>query len=277
MKNVAKLALTIMLVASFSTSTFANGLSLNSLGPKALGMGGAFVGLSNDATAIYWNPAGLAGQKSALNLFFTGIMPIGSYKVEAAGLDAKTASNIYPTGGLMGVYNMDKLTLALGVYVPAGLGAEWDLTEFGLPAAANLELLSKIGVINISPALAYQVNDKFSVGLAVNISYAMFDMKQQVVRDITGDGIPEFFQFEEESTGIGFGATLGLKYKFSEKLPAGAMFRLASKVAMDGTAKNPMFPALPNLPQFGSIPGPGESEFEREVTWPMWNCWWFGI
>jgi hypothetical protein len=30
------------------------------LGARALGMGGAFVGVGNDATAAYWNPAGLA-------------------------------------------------------------------------------------------------------------------------------------------------------------------------------------------------------------------------
>jgi len=31
------------------------------LGGRAVGMGGAFVGLADDVTAIYWNPAGLAG------------------------------------------------------------------------------------------------------------------------------------------------------------------------------------------------------------------------
>lgn len=31
------------------------------VGPRALGMGGAFVAVSDDATAGYWNPAGLAG------------------------------------------------------------------------------------------------------------------------------------------------------------------------------------------------------------------------
>ena len=30
-------------------------------GARSLGMGGAFVALSDDATAVYWNPAGLAG------------------------------------------------------------------------------------------------------------------------------------------------------------------------------------------------------------------------
>jgi len=272
MKKVSKMTLSILLVLGLSSSLFANGLSLNSVGPRALGMGGAFVAQSDDATAIYWNPAGLAGQKSALNLFFTGIMPSGSYKMEAAGIDAKLASNIYPTGGLLGVYSAENLTFGLGVYVPAGLGAEWDLADFSVPSSLNIELLSQIGVINISPAIAYQVSDAFSIGLAVNISYAMFDMKQQVDGGALG-----LFQFEENSTGLGYGATLGLKVKMSEQVVAGATVRLASKVAMSGTAKNPMFSALPTIPPGvhpdypnGLMPGPGESDFDRDVTWPLW-------
>ena len=109
MKKVTKLALNVLLVLSFSTSTFANGLSLNSVGTKALGMGGAFVALSNDATAIYWNPAGLADQKASVLAYFTGVMPSGSYKMAAAGIDAKMASNLYPTGGLIANYRMNKL------------------------------------------------------------------------------------------------------------------------------------------------------------------------
>ena len=35
--------------------------SSESVGTRAQGMGGAFVGVADDASAVYWNPAGLAG------------------------------------------------------------------------------------------------------------------------------------------------------------------------------------------------------------------------
>jgi hypothetical protein len=34
--------------------------AIESLGSRALGMGGAFVGVADDATAVFWNPAGIA-------------------------------------------------------------------------------------------------------------------------------------------------------------------------------------------------------------------------
>ena len=51
------------------------------VGSRAAGMGGAFVGVADDATAIYWNPAGLAaGSYFSLALDRTGgeAVPDGS-------------------------------------------------------------------------------------------------------------------------------------------------------------------------------------------------------
>lgn len=267
MKKLTTIISAIVLSVLLTMPVHANGLSLNSVGSRALGMGGAFVGLANDGSAVYWNPAGLAGLGSRVYAYGTFIMPNGYYK--AGTIDASLASNTYPAPGLFVNYTMDKMAFGLGVYVPAGLGAEWNTADLGYPAAANLELMSQIGVINISPAFAYQVTNKLSLGVAINISYAMFDMKQPAMQDVNGDGIPEFFQYDESSTGMGYGATFGLKYEFSEKFSFGATARLASKVSMSGTAKNNLFPALPNFPPV-VVPGPGESDFDRDITWPMW-------
>ena len=48
----------------------------SSLGVRANGMGGAFVGVADDATAVYWNPAGLAtGAIVSLNMELGGLKP----------------------------------------------------------------------------------------------------------------------------------------------------------------------------------------------------------
>ena len=53
------------IVLVLASGLFANGLNLNGLGARAASMGGAFVGLADDFTAVFWNPAGLALMKRA--------------------------------------------------------------------------------------------------------------------------------------------------------------------------------------------------------------------
>jgi long-chain fatty acid transport protein len=252
MKKVFSLLVVLMFVGSM----FANGLSLNSIGPKALGMGGAFVGLADDGSAIYWNPAGLLGQANAVNLSGADIVPIGNYKYAAAGVDADLVKNNYLSPDLFANFSMDKMAFGLGIYVPAGLGAEYDGADLvAFTGNPDIEWMSKIGVISLSPAFAYQVSDNWSLGVAANIYYGMFDLKRAAV--VPGVGA---FQYSEESTGLGYGATVGTMYKFSEKVNLGITYRSPVTVDMSGTAEN------------GALAGAGvpESDFDREVTWPTW-------
>ncbi len=164
---------------------------------------------------------------------------------------------------LRGFSQILKWAFGLGIYVPAGLGAEWNPEDLYGPGAAGKELMSQIGVISISPSVAYQITDKFSAGVAVNIYYGLFDMKQPAASQL---GV---FQFSETSSGTGVGVTVGLKYDFSKAFSAGVSFRTSTKVAMSGDATNTMFPNIPNNPPT-MAPGPETSSFSRDVTWPMW-------
>ena len=56
MKNTITIVITCLL---FTGSILAGGFQINEHGAKAMGMGGAFTAVANDASAIYWNPAGL--------------------------------------------------------------------------------------------------------------------------------------------------------------------------------------------------------------------------
>src|SRR3990172_9747244 len=68
-KNISKL-ITSFLIISFCYSAFAQNVSKTgttaanfleiSVGAPAMGMGGAFVSIANDASSLYWNPAGIA-------------------------------------------------------------------------------------------------------------------------------------------------------------------------------------------------------------------------
>ncbi|MCK4512232.1 hypothetical protein KAW64_10865, partial [bacterium] len=55
------LAALLMAVPAGAANKYAGEFLTHGVGARALGMGSAFVGVADDATAGYWNPAGLAG------------------------------------------------------------------------------------------------------------------------------------------------------------------------------------------------------------------------
>ena len=241
-----------------------NGLSLNSIGPKGFGMGGAFVGLANDYSALYWNPAGLTQmQKNFVGIFVTDVIPLGTYKFPTALIDAKTKTNHYIAPNLMGFYHFEfseNLTFGLGVYIPAGIGAEWDGNDLkNINRGKVNEWMSKIAVVNISPAVAYKFSDQFSMGLALNIFYGMFDLKKPGVPDTASSAIPNY-QYTESSNGLGYGVTMGMLFKPNSTFSIGLSVRTKIDVTMSGTAKNPAMAGT----------GATESDFDRDVAWPLW-------
>jgi long-chain fatty acid transport protein len=187
-----------------------------------------------------------------------------TWKYPTFGIDisAETVSNYYFAPNLFATYQAGDWTFGLGVYVPAGLGTEWDGDDLlPLSGGSSLEWMSRIGVIDISPAVSYKISDQFSLGVAVNIYYAFFDMKRPVPVPSPPAPPNTFSQYSEESTGTGLGVAIGAQYYVNEMISLGATFRTKTTVTMDGTAKNPAFSGLG---------APGESDFDREVAWPMW-------
>jgi len=267
----------IVLLLFASPLLMANGLNLNGLGARAISMGGAFVGLADDYSAVFWNPAGMAQFKNK-TLGFSGdlIMPTATYKLEMLGMtfiDAQAKSNMYPSG-IAAYYHplSDNLVAGIGIYTPSGLGDEWEGTDFFVPLLTPLQSQpykqkSFIGVVTIAPAVGYQVSEAVSVGASLNISYGFFNLSRWAGGKIMEIPISpytvpiDFGQYEENSSGWGIGATLGVLFKPSDMFSLGATIRTPTKVSMSGEA---------SISNFSTLGFPGESDFDREVTYPMW-------
>jgi long-chain fatty acid transport protein len=256
---------TLTFILSFlwiTSNLFGNGLNLNSIGPKALGMGGAYMGLSDDYTAVCWNPAGIIQiVDPQLSIFVTDIYPAPTYKVTELKIDTKAKSNHYISPNFGGFLPLMKsnLTLGLGIYVPSGIGDEWKGEDLKLLSKKfnkpQYEWMGKIGVFYFAPVIAYKINDMLSVGAALNISYGMFDMKRPM-----GDFMTEG-QYDESSTGMGFGATFGILAKPLDILSVGISVKTENKIKFSGTAKYSTFQTMDSTH--------GKSDFDRDLAWPL--------
>lgn len=246
-----------------TTSTLANGLNLNSVGVKAGGMGGAFIGLADDYSAVFWNPAGISQiQNPQIAAYFTGVMPSSTYKQSAYGIDATSESQMFPVPGLMGYVPLDSgfLNIGLGIYIPSGLGVTWNGDDFkNMTGGQSFEWMSKIGVVNIAPAVSVQLLPSLSLGAAINISYGFLDLKRpQMILD-PKNRQPIWGQYSESSSGWGFGAEIGLLFKPINLISIGATFKTANKISFSGTADNGLLP-----------PSLGSADLTRDISWPIW-------
>jgi len=272
------LTLVVFLVLA-SSLALANGLNLNGFGARAAAMGGAFVGLADDFTAVFWNPAGLAFQGDAtFGLAGDAIMPKGEYDF-LGFFDMSTKSKIYPAG-LAGYFKRvnEKLVLGLGVYTPSGLGAAWNSTGYeqaiiavGYPPDTTIindpvgsyRWESFIGAITLAPTVAVKLTDEISLGATFNLNYGFFKLWQWAgIVNAFSNYYMNLGQQTLNVKGWGFGATFGLMVKPSDRFSFGMTFRTPSKVKLSGTME------IENLDDL-EVPNT-ISDTNMDVTYPMW-------
>ncbi len=61
LKHLLLIGCSFLIVLSASAENYTGDFLTNGIGARALGLGGAYVSIADDATATYWNPAGIAG------------------------------------------------------------------------------------------------------------------------------------------------------------------------------------------------------------------------
>ena len=263
MRRINRFLIITVLSLIFVSGIFPNGLSLNGVGSRASSMGTAYIGLSDDWSAVFFNPAGLTQMdKTNISLFVTNIMPSGTYKFEMEGMtlaDTESIGSSYPSGAFSYFRQFsDKIVGGIALYVPAGAGAEWSGDDLALLTGGTPLLWdSTIFMVTVSPAAAYKFSDKFSLGASINLNYVSLKMKRP-----GGDGsaIP-YFQYEEDLSAMAIGFTFGAMYKPSDIISFGLTWKTPVNASIKGTAKAPFLAAL-------GIPT--ESEGTRSATWPTW-------
>ncbi|MFW6159817.1 MAG: OmpP1/FadL family transporter [Acidobacteriota bacterium] len=279
MKRGKKIIIIFSALAFLCSLSFSNGLNLDGLGSRAISMGGAFVGLADDYSAIYWNPAGAAFFSSKVfGVSGLDILPSSTYEmsipVPGVGpltiVDAKTTTKHY-LAGMAAYYHpvSPNIVAGIGVYTPSGLGANWDGQDFAVISGNNpaIKWQSKVGVVSFSPLIAVKLSDQIAFGATFNLNYGMFDLAMHAGEVIIPIAVLPYYmyvdlgQYEESMTGWGYGATFGFMFKPNEVFSLGASLKTPSTIKFKGEA------SISNLSLIGAN---ATSDSERDVTWPLW-------
>lgn len=259
---------------------FGAGFALYENGARGNALGGTLVGRADDASALYYNPAGIT-QLPGLQMMGGATFIIPSVDVTTTnpytGQTVKTGteSNIWYPPHMYTTYQFsDKLWLGLGVFGQFGLGTEFDSQWAGRYNSYYAE----IKTMTFNPNFAFKVTDNLSLAAGIDLMWFDLNLKQKI--DASGQNNPDTYAYDvdQQLTGdsINAGFNLALHYKPYNWMAFGMSYRSQVKQNITGDADFTKPSFLQSLPVFndtgmsGSITLP--DTLDTGLMFKPWDC-----
>ena len=215
MQNWLSLVIGCFAIFYFELS-FAGGPFTNGASSRAQSMQNAFVGIADDASAVYYNPAGLAQlQRGEVMLSVFSVSPSIDYSVPGQ-INVATSTKIgYGLSTFLAKPISNGWVFGLGMYAPAAR-----VTDF--PASTSLGgTLQKANLLRIDIAgMVAKSWGPISLGLGPVLSRGTYESS------VLG--------FSEKGSGVGSSFQLGALAKLSDEFQLGLTYRSATTISLKG-------------------------------------------
>jgi long-chain fatty acid transport protein len=272
-RNASRL-LPIILWGASILNVAANGFRLASQDGFASARGEAFVATANNASAIYYNPAGITQLDG--NNVRGGIYGIYLNQSFRPTNGAPNAGNTYHNSDDLAavpqffyVYtpNNSPMSFGLGLYAPYGGSINWpDDTGFQTVAThGSLEYL------RINPVIAFQFLPNLSLAGGAMVDYGNIDLESKL--SSFPSPFPNFYRFKGDGWTLGY--NLGLLWQPYETISIGATFRSTTTIKMQG---NTEFEWLTAGIPYTTLPANADFKFPLTAVFglsyrptPKWN------
>lgn len=248
----------------------AGGYEVSGFGAKAMSLGGAFVGLADNWTASYYNPAGLArlkGKNIGITLFnvnWNGWDRDSLPNVDPAILKDKKSAirqgyifpRVYPSEppqfskkeifhrfnqpSIGGYFGWKGFTIGLATYNPLGNYLRWRDIVKDPSTQANIlaSYYARFFMTVSNLSLAKKITPKLSLGMGVNLVYSQLELDAyKRYQNAKSSALqPDYnLDIEDNGKGIGWEGVVGLLYEVSPQFSIGAVYRSGSTVRMHGS------------------------------------------
>jgi long-chain fatty acid transport protein len=211
----------LLTALAIPTTAFAtNGYQLIGVGSYQKGLAGAVTANPGSAMTAVTNPAGAARIGSRADFSLEAFMPERSVDFTALGGEKQeSAVDMYgipaigwtaPTSDGSDVY------FGGGMYGTSGMGVDYGVTPgpvFPGPTNTLFDGYSNISFWQMAPVLAWNVDDKLSLGASLNIDYQSVALKQRFTD--TTSPLPNTIQqvdLSRSASSFGLGLSLGVLY-----------------------------------------------------------------
>jgi long-chain fatty acid transport protein len=248
-------------VLSVSSFAFAAGFRLSDQSASALGMASAVVGQADDASAVWYNPAGIAeldGTRIAGGV--VGIYPSLAHEATSGSTEVSEREIHLPPHLYLTHRINEKTALGLGLNSPFGLSSHWN----GDSSVRYVSTFSHVMTAEVNPNIAFRLNDDLSVAFGAAYLRLRATLENIVRVQVPNPAPPPALldlgdrNFRLSGDGDGWGLNAALKYRISENVSVGFSYRSRIKVDVDGTAE------LTGAP----LPFPGSGSASTSITLP---------
>jgi long-chain fatty acid transport protein len=258
-----------------------SGFEVPMQGVPAAGQADAFTAQADDPSAIYYNPAGLTQLRGTqFTVGALALFPRWEFDAAAGGGDeVMDAPAVLPHLYVVSDLGTERLRVGLGVFNQFGLSEDWGDDGALRPIVTEAELI----VMNISPTVAVRLDDRFSVGAALNIYYADLTLQRKAI--LGPPPTPEG-EFEIDGNDWAVGVTPSFLWRIDERHSVGGFYRSPVTLDLRGEAEVGI-PGAPNIgPSDTSVPinipqqiGLGYAfrpverlKLEVDAIWTDWNA-----
>jgi len=227
--------LAIILCCISASKVLANGFGLASQDAFASARGEAFAATANNASAIYYNPAGIAQlEGSQLRSGIYSIYVDPTFQPPSTQPNAGQTYtigkhfNFIPQVFLTHSFENSPVSVGLGVYAPYGGNMDWP-QDTGFRAVA---LAGSLKYLRINPVIAFKLAPNLFIAGGLMVDYGNIDLESGLS---SSTRYPDFFRFKGDGWSVGY--NLGALWKPIDQISIGATFRSATKFTMDGHAE----------------------------------------
>jgi len=247
-----------------------------------MGQGNAFVAEANDASAVYYNPAGLNQIKRA-QVYQGSFFNFPDREFSGGGLDSQTNHRFYPSlSAYVAIPVHDRVALGIGFFSPFGMGTAWPPTWAG----RYITTYSSLKTYCLNPVVSVKVLENLSLAAGFDVMWSQVHLKRKtpvaVGRRVFPDG-----EIELTGNGTGAGYNLGAHYEPLSGLKLGVSYRSKIEVNHSGSfhATLPAGLPRPNSDGTANVAYPPSVTmgiaysrfkpftFEFDTTWTGWSSY----
>jgi long-chain fatty acid transport protein len=241
----------------------ATGFRLPDQDAFATARGEAFAATADNASAIYYNPAGLTqiqGQQVRGGVY--GLYYNTEYTSPSGGKfenqeDLAAVPQVFYAYG----FKDQPIAIGLGVYAPYGLSAEWESgTGF-----RTLATEGKVTYYSINPVFAWRVHTNLSIAAGLRADYAEIKLGQGLLWPTQPY---DYFRFKGDDWCVGY--NLGLLWKVHPKVSIGLVFKSTTTFDLKGQTEYENQVTLPLPPEMGGpVPAFPKQTVDAQGVFPF--------